>query len=115
MDDDFNTPGAMAVLQAAARDINRARDARDMKAAAGQAATLRGLGEVLGLLQQDPEAWFRGGEGSLPDEQIEALIEARRSARERRDWAEADRIRDTLAADGVVLEDAAGETTWRRT
>ena len=114
MDDDFNTPGAMAVLQAAARDVNRARDDGDMEAAAAQAATLRGLGAVLGLLQQDPEDWFRGGAGSLSDEEIQALIEARRSARERRDWAEADRIRDALAADGVVLEDAAGATTWRR-
>ncbi len=115
MDDDFNTAGAMAVLQSAARDLNRARDAGNPEAAAAHGATLRGLGAVLGLLQQDPEDWFRGGEGHLSDAEIQELIEARRDARERRDWAEADRIRDALAADGIVLEDAAGTTTWRRT
>ncbi len=115
MDDDFNTAGAMAVLQSAARELNRARDAGDPEAAAAHAETLRGLGAVLGLLQQDPEDWFRGGEGHLSDAEIQELIEARRDAREGRDWAEADRIRDVLAADGIVLEDAAGTTTWRRT
>ena len=114
MDDDFNTAGAMAVLQAVARDINRARDAGDLRAASAHARTLRGLGAVLGLLQADPEDWFRGGAGSLSDDEVEALIEARRSAREGRDWGEADRIRDALAADGIILEDAAGTTTWRR-
>jgi cysteinyl-tRNA synthetase len=116
MDDDFNTPGGIAVMQSVARELNRARVAGDDTAAGIQATTLRTLGGVLGLLEQDPEFWFRGaGKGSLSDPEIEAMIEARRLARDRRDWAEADRLRDALADDGVLLEDAAGRTTWKRT
>ena len=116
MDDDFNTAGGIAVMQSVARELNRSRAAEDAEAAGMQAATLRTLGSVLGLLEQDPETWFRGQEtGSLADADIEAMIEARRLARERRDWAEADQLRDALANDGVLLEDAAGTTTWKRT
>ncbi|HKJ09624.1 MAG TPA: cysteine--tRNA ligase [Gammaproteobacteria bacterium] len=120
MDDDFNTPEALAVLFDLAREINRVRD-RDPAKAARLAGGLRALGEVLGLVQNDPEDYLRGaplgqgeGEGWLTDPDIDALIQARAAARARRDWAEADRIRDRLKDDGVVLEDGSGGTTWRR-
>ncbi len=126
MDDDFNTPGALSVLFDLAREVNRLREA-DPALAAAHAATLRKLGGVLGILQQDPDAWLQGhvpgsfddvsaqgGGSGLASEQIDALIAQRAAARERRDWAEADRVRDRLKADGVVLEDGAGGTTWRR-
>jgi cysteinyl-tRNA synthetase len=120
MDDDFNTPEALAVLFDLAREINRVRDA-DPAAAARLGAGLRSLGAVLGLVQGDPDDYLRGtplglgeGEGGLSDADIDALIQARTAARTRRDWAEADRIRDQLKDGGVVLEDGAAGTTWRR-
>ncbi|HEX6928453.1 MAG TPA: cysteine--tRNA ligase [Gammaproteobacteria bacterium] len=109
MDDDFNTPQALAVLFDLAHAINTAEDA-------GKAALrgeLKKLGEVLGVLQQDPDAYLRGGE-SAGDTRIDTLIEARNAARAARNFAEADRIRDQLVAEGIILEDGAGGTTWRR-
>ncbi|MEN8109050.1 MAG: cysteine--tRNA ligase [Pseudomonadota bacterium] len=115
MDDDFNTPEAIAVLFELARGINRQRDA-DPGMAADLAACLLQLGETLGLLQDDPEHYLR--EGSDPNAisavEIEALIARRLLARQNKDWAEADRIRDELDAAGVVLEDGASGTSWRR-
>ncbi len=69
---------------------------------------------LLGLLQADPEGYLKGGTESGYAEAIEALIARRAEARKNRDFAEADRIRDELAAQGVVIEDSAGGTTWRR-
>ncbi|HDP88717.1 MAG TPA: cysteine--tRNA ligase [Thioalkalivibrio sp.] len=117
MQDDFNTPEALAVLFDLARDVNKAREAGDAATAAALAATLRELGSLLGLLGESPEAYLQGGAaaaGGLADAEIDALIEARNAARANRDWAEADRIRDALKAQGVVLEDGAGGTSWRR-
>jgi cysteinyl-tRNA synthetase len=114
MDDDFNTPGALAVLFELARDINKLREANGA-AAAPLAAALRRMGGILGLLQSDPQAFLRGGaDGGLTDAQIEALIDRRAEARKNRNWAESDRLRDELKAQGVILEDTAGQTSWRR-
>jgi len=112
MDDDFNTPEALAVLFDLAGEINRARD-QDPARAARLAQVLRDLGAVLGLLGEDPEVYLKGG-ASGDDAEIEALIQARLDARKARDWAEADRIRDELKARGIVLEDGPQGTTWRR-
>jgi cysteinyl-tRNA synthetase len=117
MDDDFNTAEALAVLFDLAREINKARET-DNQRAAGLGALLRRLGGVLGLLQADPEGYLKGGEtGSedgLSDAEIEDLIEARQQARQDKNWAESDRIRDQLQEAGIILEDGAQGTTWRR-
>jgi cysteinyl-tRNA synthetase len=116
MNDDFNTAKALAVLFEMAREINRLRES-DPAQAAALGAGLRALGGVLGLLQTPVESYFQGAgttDGGLDAAAIDALIVARRDARARRDWAEADRIRDALAQQGVVLEDSAAGTVWRR-
>ncbi len=118
MDDDFNTPEALAVLFDLAREINRVRG-DDALTAGRLAATLRGLGELLGLLQSDPDIYLQ----SLPPSQeaaelsrqaIEHLIDLRNAARRDKDWARADRIRADLKARGILLEDGAAGSTWRR-
>ncbi len=116
MDDDFNTPEALAVLFDLAHEINRVRDG-DPSRALVLGDTLRELGGVLGLLQEDPEQFLKEGTGTgggLSNEEIERLVAERSAARERRDWAESDRIRDLLKEAGVVLEDTPQGTTWRR-
>jgi len=120
MDDDFNTPEAIAALFEIAKEINRNRETDPRKAAA-LAGCLRDLGGVLGLLQDTPETFLRAATGAGPDvaaalaeDAIEALIAARIHAREDRNWAEADRIRKDLDAHGIVLEDGASGTRWRR-
>jgi len=122
MDDDFNTPEAIAVLQALTREVNSARDAGQEPRAAQLAAELRALGGVLGVLELPPTQWFRLATGAAPalagplsDAQIEERIAARVAARRGKNWAESDRIRDELAGSGVILEDKpGGATTWRR-
>jgi cysteinyl-tRNA synthetase len=118
MDDDLNTPEALAVLFDLARELNRSREEANPRAVV-LAATLRHVGGVLGLLQQDPDAFLRElptaeASAGLSSEQIETFITERTAARARKDWKEADRIRKALADQGVVLEDGAGGTTWRR-
>ena len=115
MDDDFNTPEAVAVLFDLAHEVNRARGA-DPARACLLAGTLRALGGVLGLLGAEPDAWLRGDSGGEgPDDAaVEAMVAQRAEARARRDWAEADRLRDALAASGIALEDGARGTVWRR-
>ena len=109
MDDDFNTVEAMAVLFDLAGEVNRSESA-------ALAGLLKALGSVLGVLQRDPQEFLQGGAAGaeLSADAIEALIQARRDARAAKNWAESDRIRDELAAKGVVLEDGAQGTTWRR-
>ena len=123
MDDDFNTPEALAVLQSLARELNTAKAAGQDAAAGALAAELRSLAGILGILAYEPGEWLArrsvltagesAGEG-LDDARIDALVAARTAARRARNWAESDRIRDELAAAGVILEDASGGTTWRR-
>ncbi len=117
MNDDFNTPEAMAVLFDLARAVNRAREQNP--ALVGPLATaLHRLGARLGLLQADPEHYLKGVKtaqsAGMDDNQIESLIEARLAARASKDWSEADRIRDLLLEHGVILEDSPEGTTWRR-
>ena len=117
MDDDFNTPEALAVLFELVREINRVRQ-KDETRAGALAVELRRLGGVLGILQDNPEAYLRGAAGDTPeldDEAVETLILARMDARKNKDWTEADRIRDELKELGVVLEDGPQGTSWRRT
>jgi cysteinyl-tRNA synthetase len=116
MDDDFNTPEALAAMFELVREINRLRN-QDKSVAAGMAAELKRLGGLLGILQYDPEAWLRGQAAAdgLSDEEVEALIQQRLDARAGKDWGEADRIRDELKELGILLEDGAGTTSWRRT
>ena len=117
MDDDFNTPEALAVIQGVARELNLAKAARDAGKTAAAAATLRGLGAVLGVLQQNADAYLKKSVGaqSLSDSDIEQLLASRRTARAAKNFAESDRIRGVLAASGVLLEDKPnGITEWRR-
>jgi cysteinyl-tRNA synthetase len=109
MDDDFNTPEAIAVLFDLANDVNRMKSPELAK-------RLKALGGVLGLLQRDPQAFLQGAasDGGLDDAAINAQIEARIAAKKAKNFAEADRIRKALLDGGIVLEDTAQGTTWRR-
>lgn len=111
MDDDFNTPEALSVMFALARDINSARDAGEPDKAATLAVTLRFLGTVLGVLQSDPTTFLQGG--SVDAERVDALIAERQAARANKEFTRSDEIRDELVAMGVVIEDDADGTTWR--
>jgi cysteinyl-tRNA synthetase len=104
MDEDFNTPGAVAVLFELAAEVNRSRSVE-------AAALLKALGAVLGLLQQSPRAFLQGG-STLDEAEIERLIEQRAAAKKARDFAAADAIRRDLAERGIVLQDSAQGTTW---
>jgi cysteinyl-tRNA synthetase len=110
MDDDLNTAEACAVLFDLVSEANRSRSAAD-------AGMLKALAGLLGLLKRDPMAYLQGraeGAGEYPTQRIEALIAQRNAARKAKNFAQADRIRKELDAAGVLLEDTAAGTTWRR-
>ncbi|MFU2075950.1 cysteine--tRNA ligase [Gallibacterium anatis] len=113
MDDDFNTPGALSVLFDMARELNKLKAEQDPQTDAF-AARLRELAGVLGLLYQDPETFLQAGMDDDETKIIETLIAQRNQARANKDWATADAARDKLAAMGVVIEDGANGTTWRK-
>ncbi|PSV17863.1 cysteine--tRNA ligase [Photobacterium kishitanii] len=113
MDDDFNTPEAYSALFDMAREINRLKT-DDVVAASVLGARMRELADILGLLSQEPEVFLQGGAGEDDVAEIEALIQQRLDARAAKDWAAADDARDKLLAMGIVLEDGAQGTTWRR-
>lgn len=112
LQDDLNTPLALAELERQADELMSA-DARG-----GEQKRVRLLASagILGILQQDPEAWFKGGETAEDVSHIEAKIERRLEARQAKDFALADNIRESLAENGIILEDRPdGTTDWRRT
>jgi cysteinyl-tRNA synthetase len=110
--DDLNTPKALAVLFDLAKQANTATDPGTR---AQLKAALIGAGRMIGILEMDPEAWFAGGGAAshIDGEEIERLIAARNAARKAKDFAEADRIRDALAAQGIQIEDGPQGTSWR--
>jgi cysteinyl-tRNA synthetase len=110
LSDDLNTPLALTGVHAAADAVFAADKDGDAAALAVAIGALKAAGSLLGLLQHDPQLWFQGD----GDEAIDALIEERNAARADKDFARADEIRDQLDAQGIVLEDGAGGTTWRR-
>ncbi|EQA01064.1 cysteine--tRNA ligase [Glaesserella parasuis] len=113
MDDDFNTPGALAVLFELAREVNKLK-AENQVEANKLAARMKQLAGVLGLLEQDPETFLQGDANNDEVAEIEALIKQRNEARASKNWAVADEARNKLTAMGIVLEDGANGTTWRR-
>jgi cysteinyl-tRNA synthetase len=116
LEDDFNTANAIAVLFDLAREINRAKSEQE-GAQHALASLLRYLGGIIGLLQADADDFLKsgGGQGAgLSDVAIDELIEQRLQARADKNWADADRIRDELNAAGIVIEDGANGTRWRR-
>ena len=110
LEDDINTPTALAALNGLAKRLAKANDIDKPHLA----AQLRASGAVLNLLQQDPEQWFaqRQADSTLDDHAIEAMIRQRDQARSDRDFAEADRIRDELAAHDIVIKDGPEGTRW---
>jgi cysteinyl-tRNA synthetase len=117
MDDDFNTPVAVSVLFDLARELNRIKE-DDHGKAQQLASTLKTLASLLGLLQEDPEGFLKAGNMAsekATDLNIELQIQARVDAKKAKDWAMADKIRDDLKGQGIILEDLPnGITSWRR-
>ena len=113
MDDDFNVPEALAVLFDLSKAINKNKEDGNDDKASLLAAQLVSLSEPLGLLQQDPQSFLRSGV-NMDESEINKLIKEREEARERNDYAKADKIRDSLYKKNVILEDSKEETFWRK-
>ena len=107
MDDDFNTPLAIAAMFELATEINRTGDPVLVR-------QLKGLGAVLNILQLDPENFLKGGASDADEARINALIEERREAKKAKNFARADEIRKSLLDEGIELMDGPQGTTWRR-
>lgn len=113
LEDDLNTPEALAELSRLAGEANAAADRKDAVAMADAKANLLAAGELLGLLTLSPKQWEQGGDDS-ENARIDAAVQARVDARAAKDWAEADRIRNELAAEGIEIMDGPSGSTWRR-
>jgi len=112
LEDDLNTPKALAEFFALARALNKTNDENERQ---GLAAQMYAAGDLFGLLANDPEQWFAGHvEGDLPADEIEALIEQRNAAKAERNFEGADAIREQLKEAGVSIQDGREGTTWRR-
>ena len=114
MDDDFNTRAAVTLFHEIAGDINRLED-KASEHGARLARTLVQLGDVLGVMQMAPGEFLHAaaGDGDISPEDINRLIEERAQAKAAKDYADADRIRERLTEQGIILEDGPGGTTWR--
>ena len=112
LEDDLNSPKALAEFFALAKQLNKTNIEDEKQALA---AAMYAAGELMGLMQSDPEEWFAGDvEGESSADEIEALIAKRNAARAAKDFKAADRFRDQLADAGVIIEDGPGGTTWKR-
>ena len=116
MDDDFNTPEAIAVLFDVSKEINRANNSGDTTEATKLGNILLRLVSPLGLLEGDVDAWFKGEAAAdeIDNQTIDDLVQQRIDAKAAKDWAKADEIRDQLQAQGISLEDSGANTIWRR-
>ena len=112
MNDDFNTPEALAVLFELSKEVNKLRN-NEPAQAVQLGNELRRLGRIMGLLQLEPEVFFQRQLETLSAQEIEHLIVERQAARSRRDWGKADQIREQLQTKGIILEDTAQGTSWR--
>jgi cysteinyl-tRNA synthetase len=112
LEDDLNTPKALAELFDRARTLNKTEDQAERQKLA---AELKAAGDLVGLVQGDPEDWFSGSdEGAIDADEIESLLTQREQARASGDYAAADKIRDDLAGRGITIEDGSSGTRWRR-
>ncbi len=115
LDDDLNTAKALGVVFDLVRDLNKAVDQKELMEACALYAALKMMGDHLGLWPSEPKKYFAAlkEKAALSPDEIEKMIAARTAARTAKDWAEADRIRNSLLDQGIILEDKAGVTTWK--
>ena len=111
--DDLSTPAAIVSLAGKSRDLRQAL-AKTLSLVKGDARSMLVVADLLGLLQKDPEDWFKGGASSDDQAEFDAIALRRQEARAAKDWAAADAARDEAKAKGIVLEDGPDGTTWRK-